>query len=453
MEAKNVADNDFLTSFLRLAKASYSGVENDLCRLACKFLIPEGGELRIPVEIVRIRDTNTPWLAKELDKVSSEKVFLPLALELALLSAKKHTNQPRDDENLTCSWPKVPADVVNGGASLVPLALVTALKNTGSRFYHPPSYSHNLADPWAADGLRALLILGSCDWNGPLPHPPLEAMAEAVIDVQPTKEKWKELRHHPLRPWFARTRAAQNNLPQLIEVLSQDIDLVRKYDEKLASAISEYFIPLLLRIQTPGTDEQPVPIQAVNPDPIVPVDAGPPEATPKITPRRRTSRSSVRKTRIQVRGREPLLPAESPDEVTTPRVAVRRKQPTKKPLPLSDELQWAAQAVWGNNTLLLRNHIESLSDPEAIAFTGILAARIAADILSGDIATASLGVYAGLSMATGRVAGLLYEMPVVTGRHGDASSAKAPMAFSIADGSLRIRIKRPEVVNDNYLGR
>ena len=429
----------FPERFQSLAMSLYRGFEDDLTRIANRILIPQGGELRILVAIARIHAIGFTWLATELEKDVNPGFFELLTVELKMLRRHANHKQVADDE-LVRTWVTSPG---NPG-SLVPLALLTKLRNVDSYFYRPAKYSYPLADPELADPLRALLILASCTWKGDLPHQPQEVLAGAILDVQPTRDSTKRLRSHPLGAWLEGVKRASHSLLDLINALSEDADLVRSVNGELASQLESYFIPLLQAMQAAGADESPA-VQP-DPDPVLEMPAHP--ATPYRRARTRTPRTTpggtVRRKRIHIPGREPFLPAESPDEGTRPFVAVQRKQPAKTLLPLLEEIRWVRQVAWGNNTHLLRNHIESLSDAEAMAFARALDNTIAGNLQSGDIDQARTGFYVGLTLATGRVAGALYEMAHISEMQTGTSLKKAPLQLSVGDGTLRIRVARPE---------
>ena len=429
----------FPERFQSLAMSKFHGFEDDLTRIANRILIPQGGELRILVAIARIHAKGFTWLAAELEKNVKPGFLELLSAELNMLRQHANRKQIADDE-LTQRWTTSPGNV----ASLVPLALLTKLRNINFHSYQPPRYRYSLADPELADPLRALLILSSCTWKGDLPHQPQEVLARAILAVQPTGDSHEQLRNHKFSDWLKHVRQASGNLHELINALSQDADLVRSVNGELATQLEGYFIPLLRAMQATGADESPV-VQP-DPDPDLEIPAHP--ATPYRRARTRTPRTTpggpVRRKRIRIPGREPLLPAESPDEGTRPFVAVQRKQPAKKLLPLLEEIRWVRQVAWGNNTQLLRNHIESLSDPEAMAFARALDNTIAGNLQSGDIDQARTGFYVGLTLATGRVAGALHEMVHISEMPTGTSLKNAPLQLSIGDGTLRIRVARPE---------
>lgn len=114
------------------------------------------------------------------------------------------------------------------------------------------------------------------------------------------------------------------------------------------------------------------------------------------------TRPGIQIRRVRVPTREQVLPGEPMEEAEPGVVAYRRTGPEKKRTTIKEEIQFLRQKIWGSNPLLIRNHIESLSDPEMALLIEYIEGRIHAAIEAGQINTVRTAIVATLVALTGR---------------------------------------------------
>lgn len=150
--------------------------------------------------------------------------------------------------------------------------------------------------------------------------------------------------------------------------------------------------------------------------------------TPGVLGRRRSQRrrSGLKARRVHVPTREQVLPGESREEAEPGLVAYRRSGASKPLTTIKEEIQWVNQKIWGSNPLLIRDHIESVSDVEMNMIIEIIRRRVSADLEVARHESARIGIVAALTALTGR----------------------GPATFALADsrlGSLKNGGRRPRL--------
>ena len=98
---------------------------------------------------------------------------------------------------------------------------------------------------------------------------------------------------------------------------------------------------------------------------------------------KRRQKSTIRHVRLRLPTREKPLEGEPPEEAEPGKNFFRRKGTKKKAVSVKEELRWIKQRIWGSNPLLVRDHIESLSDPEAKLVVGLIDASIEVALSAG----------------------------------------------------------------------
>ncbi|WP_157074045.1 hypothetical protein [Pseudoxanthomonas mexicana] len=126
--------------------------------------------------------------------------------------------------------------------------------------------------------------------------------------------------------------------------------------------------------------------------------------TPDASGRRRSQRqrSGLKARRVHVPTREQVLPGESHEEAEPGLVAYRRSGASKPLTTIKEEIQWVNQKIWGSNPLLIRDHIESVSDVEMSMIIKIIQRRVCADLEVAQHESARIGIVAALTALTGR---------------------------------------------------
>ncbi len=130
---------------------------------------------------------------------------------------------------------------------------------------------------------------------------------------------------------------------------------------------------------------------------------GQPKPSRNRAQRKRPGRAAApRVSRVRIPTSEPPQPGESAEETSNVVTAVRRPDSAPKPVSLRNEIRWSQQCIWGRNPLLVRDHIESLTDAEAFAFAKALAGRITSDIAERRLQSGWLGILTAMTLLTGR---------------------------------------------------
>lgn len=298
------------------------------------------------------------------------------------------------------------------------------------------------------DQFRALILFSACRWY-PSQNTTALLQLSRTIDVLMGRipHDWSKRTPHPRLSDLSQIGDSITRL-DLANALTACLSMIAEVDQAFANDLVELYIPLLVddAIIEASTEITPIDLTGVS---ITPVEETPkpsviksPKPPRKKSKRERRSKTSE-KTTIRIPAGIPHLPGESCDEASFALNASRRTEPSHKPIPLRDELQWAIQRVWGQNTLLIRDHIDSLSDAEAFLFGEALIENISRDISSNDQTAAITGIFVGLTFALGRVSEQLSKLKVIKGSLR-ASHDLNVLTISVRDGLLQIPVLRPE---------
>lgn len=314
---------------------------------------------------------------------------------------------------------------------------------------------HTEKDPdcrWGIDSLKGLLLLGRLEWGPWENADEQESLAALINDLQArfrSKDVPKELEgrykpQHPLEPVLAPLHGSQTAASfaaKLVELLPEIAGL----DPAASKLLKEAYLPLVA-----GGSRGALPIGPPLPsDPSFDLGNGRVSNSERHRPpRRRTGRgnrlrTTIRRARVGFPGNELPLPGESTEETESIKSTLRRSEARTDVVPLRQEVLWARQRVWGTNPLLVRDHIESLSDPEAHALATALLARVAADIDLRSFDDAWLGMLVALILITGRGATQWGQTKFHSVLSSSITFADRPQLF-VNEGVLRIPVLRPE---------
>lgn len=163
-------------------------------------------------------------------------------------------------------------------------------------------------------------------------------------------------------------------------------------------------------------------------------------ASTKGVQRKHRVRTTIRRTRVSVPAPSAPLPGESKEETQSARNFVQRPARITTPR-LIKEIKWAQQRVWGSNPLLVREHIECLSDAEAIRFGAALMADMKSHIERGDVGCGWTSALVALVLATGQ---RIDNCAVLATAVANGSSLQHDFGIDLAAGVLKHEIPRPE---------
>lgn len=326
-----------------------------------------------------------------------------------------------------------------------PAKFTTAVPAAIAHYEAWPPSKKGLREIAPREQLRALLLLASCTWRSD-PNPIAQKrLAHTVIALggDPVLEGdhyiWVP---HPLYSVISQigSCATREELARALETCNAAIAEV---DPVWAKDLRELYVPLLLGTpQTQSYNADELPSEVTVDVPVEPTEKKSPALPKKKSTRDRTTKTS-KKTKLRIPTADRPLPGESIEETSSLVNISRRTAPSKKPIPLKDELAWANQRVWGQNNLLIRDHVDSLSDPEAILFGRSLIDRISLEIAANDLAAAVTGIYVGLTFALGRVSDQLQKLTIVPGKL-PTKSEKNGLRIGAEDGLLQMPVVRPE---------
>ena len=317
----------------------------------------------------------SPWLESVLQKIANETFFV------ALREVKKNTDYYKNFIGKSIKWREQ--------EYLEPID-----NDTIPAKFEPKTNEHGL------NLLRGLLFLGRIEWE-PAENAEAQDALINLIDsvVSADMASWKAQRvggelvpQHPFKKDLD-TVGLIRTPEQVVSELERILPELAKFDTKTANYIGQVYYPLLGAPQMERF--------LVDPEPKVKR-----VVSNRISNKKRKPRSSkIRQLRLYVPNNTRPLTGESIEE-TAPSISVlRSSEPSKVEIPLKEEILWAHQRIYGTNQLLVRNHIENLSDAEALPFVRALKARISQNIAEGDAASAWIGVFAALTMVTGQGVG------------------------------------------------
>lgn len=212
-----------------------------------------------------------------------------------------------------------------------------------------------------------------------------------------------------------------------LQVLMPDI---RGADPEFADLLERAYLPLL---RAAGSTQQP--LSGGHADGKINKTV-----RKEVRGKRRPKSASVRTVRVRIQTRETPVKGEATQESTPSHSYKRRSSPTDKPLPLKDEMRWHQHRGWGINPLLVRDHIESLSNPEAKLVVALASARIKAAIRIRDIEDARVGILTLVTLASGQDPRTL---AVADDRLPHDGATTRPR-LSLQGGWLELPVLRPE---------
>lgn len=249
----------------------------------------------------------------------------------------------------------------------------------------PPLYAPSSANRrWGIFQLRALLVLGRLRWTADESAEADKALGNLITELRNwlvedhSDKPGPKSRMHYLEVALDQIGRPETALEAVaaIEGVLPDASVIHPEADRL---LREAYLPLL-RGEAASWNPSPRPQG---------------EKTRRRTP-------PVRKIRIPTVRPEECLPGESPDEAAPTSEWLRRPTPTARPTPLRHELRWIHQRIWGKNSLLIRNHIESLSDAEAAEFLRACESAVNEDVNQRRSDEARVGIIAVLTLLTGQ---------------------------------------------------
>lgn len=167
-----------------------------------------------------------------------------------------------------------------------------------------------------------------------------------------------------------------------------------------------------------------------------------PQVAKKSNRRRsRKLRHGLKTRRVRIPTREQVLPGESREEAEPGLVAYRRSEASKSRTTIKEEIQWVHQKIWGSNPLLIRNHIESVSDAEMTLIARSIEGRIHAALDTGQCEVARIGIVAALTALTGRGPNTFAE---ADSRLGNRRRSVTRPRLWLSEGAFELPLVRPE---------
>lgn len=296
----------------------------------------------------------------------------------------------------------------------------------------PPSRDRS----WGLLHLRGLLLVGRMHWS-PGQRPDNEAALSGLIkklergvDVESdgNQQPFEPKQTHPLETILDQLGRLDTQ-EALAAALESLIPSIYEIDPGAGRLLKDAYLPLL---KGEYVEDQPRDRSRTKEG----------SSTPGHGNRQRTKRqpSLVRRTRIRMPTREKPLEGEPPDEAEPEQSFYRRKDPRKKAISIKDEIQWIQQRSWGSNPLLVRSHIESLSDPEAQMCVDLITKNIGSAIKAGQAGEARTGIIAALMLATGLDSKTL----ATADSRLSEGVAKIRPVLMLQQGQLNLPVIRPE---------
>lgn len=276
---------------------------------------------------------------------------------------------------------------------------------------------------WGIFQLRALLVLGRLRWSADEYPEADKALGELIIGLsnwvqeEPCEKPGPKLRMHALELILDRIGRPATTL-EAVAAIEGVLPEVSAIHPEAGRLLRDAYLPLL-KNETIVWSPLPRPQRA--------------------NERRRSP--PVRRIRIGKAQSEECLPGESPEETGSATVLYRRTNPTARPVSLRQEIQWTHQRIWGRNPLIVRHHIESLSDAEAGKFLAACETTIKLDLAQGRYGEARLGIIAALTLLTGQGPKTWAAADV---RGAPARQSKRRPRLHLQDGILELPALRPE---------
>lgn len=289
---------------------------------------------------------------------------------------------------------------------------------------NPPLYAPSNANRrWGLFQLRALLILGRLRWTADEHAEADKALSDLISEVSKgilgdpadrSEPRWREHGLEPILDRIGRPETAREAIAAIESVLPE----VSVIHPEAGRLLRDAYLPLLKGEAITWT--------------ISPRAQG-------TKTRRRTP--PVRRIRIRIARSEARLPGEPPEEVGPATVLFRRMNPSARPVPLRHEIRWVHQRIWGKNPLILRHHIESLSDAEAAKFLSACETTVKRDLAQARYQEARIGIIAALTLLTGQGPRTWAAADV---RDASARKSRRRPRLLLQEGILELPVLRPE---------
>lgn len=297
--------------------------------------------------------------------------------------------------------------------------------------------SSNRDRRWGILHLRGLLLLGRMSWSQGDPEDPETALVGLIEAIERGVEVGSErkdapaltVERHPLEVVLDRIGKpeALGDMGDVLESLMPEISGI---DIHAARLLQDKYLPLLKG--EPAGVARPTPSSVKSG-----ADAS------KRTNHRRGTNSRVpvmRHVKLRIPVREKPLDGESPDEVESGQSFYRRSEPRRKAGSIKEEIQWIQHRIWGSNPLLIRNHIESLSEPETRRVVEIVRTNVETALSASDTTNARIGLIVALMLATGQGP---ETFAIADGRLCQGATEVRPR-LSLSEGRLVLPVLRPE---------
>lgn len=290
---------------------------------------------------------------------------------------------------------------------------------------------------WGVDHLRGCLLIGRLEWGPESNLPIQDSLADVINEIEKARDfeqfyekgTFRKVVHkHPLKAVLDQIERPET-VTEFVDRVEKLLPQIAAVHSGTAQVLGDAYLPLLKGDRVDVGSRPP-----------------PPEKKPKT--RRHTKkrapifRSRARRERINIRTHLPRLPGESIEESSAGKQALQRIEPSAKAVSLREELRWAHQRVWGSNPLLVRDHIESLSDAEAILFAKALDSQICSAISSSNVTNAWLGILVALTLVTGQHVRTWTQISVRL-TEGKRISWRNPTLL-LQSAILRLPVLRPE---------
>ncbi len=302
--------------------------------------------------------------------------------------------------------------------------------------------------------LKALLLLGRLmlDGESPAEERILEAfitdMERALLDAHHAGPDDIPTQHRLALKGQINRIGSHSTGAAFAQALAILVPHISDLFPQAGRVLTETFIPLLgtnreaAKKRPPEASTEPPAPSGSNTTTGNPTARGRAKPSRNKVPRKRARRAAApRVSRIHIPTPEPAQPGESAEETSNVVTAVRRPDSAPKAISLRNEIRWSMQSIWGRNPLLVRDHIESLTDAEAFAFAKALAERVAADIAEGRLQSGWLGILTAMTLLTGRHVSTWTASDLMADSGDETLDAPRLMA---ARGVFRIPVIRPD---------
>jgi len=283
--------------------------------------------------------------------------------------------------------------------------------------------------------LKGLLFLGRLKWRPSENVGAQEALEKLIFSIVPsnlakitTDQNVGKLEpSHSLQLLLNATEIIKTQ-EQLSSALDRILPEIAKFDLEAANLIVQKYLPLL---DITYSETFPTP------------EGGQDKPKPPSVKKKRPTSTKTRQLRVNIPAdNDKSEDGESIEETAQSISVLRRSEPSQQVIPLKEEIRWVHQRIYGANQLLLRNHIESLSDAEAFLFARALDARMVEAIAAKDAETGWLCILLALTMITGQGIATWTSIGICLNDAGKNFQVKPH--FLLNEGILRLPVVRPD---------